>query len=91
MRSLEDDRDTWLQTDSHPWLDPCLPGTQPARIELRGFGTFELRHRKARTGRNPRTGEPVEVPPWDVPVFKPPLHLRRRMDRASGESGMKSR
>ena len=31
-------------------------------IELRGFGTFKVRHRKARTGRNPRTGEPVEVP-----------------------------
>ena len=40
-------------------------------IELRGFGTFKLRHRKARTGRNPKTGGPVEVPPCDVPVFKP--------------------
>ena len=62
---------------------------QGARIELRGFGTFEVRHRKARAGRNPRTGEPVEVPPRDVPVFKPSLHLRRRVDRASGVSGMK--
>ena len=59
------------------------------RIELRGFGTFKVRHRKARTGRNPRTGEPVEVPPRDVPVFKPSLHLRSQVDRASGVSGMK--
>ena len=59
------------------------------RIELRGFGTFKVRHRKARTGRNPRTGETVEVPPRDVPVFKPSLHLRGRVDRASGVSGMK--
>ena len=41
------------------------------RIELRGFGTFEVRYREARTARNPRTGEPVEVPPRAVPVFRP--------------------
>lgn len=40
------------------------------RIELRGFGTFEVRYRDARTARNPRTGEPVEVPPRTVPVFR---------------------
>ena len=55
-------------------------------IELRGFGTFKLRHRKARTGRNPKTGGPVEVPPRDVPVFKPSRHLRRRVDRGHGSS-----
>lgn len=42
-----------------------------ARIELRGFGTYEVRHRKARMARNPRTGEPVEVPARAVPVFRP--------------------
>ena len=56
-------------------------------IELRGFGTFKVRHRKARTGRNPRTGEPVEVPARDVPVFKPSRLLRNRVDRGSGSSG----
>ena len=55
-------------------------------IELRGFGTFKLRHRKARTGRNPKTGGPVEVPPCDVPVFKPSRHLRNRVDRGHGSS-----
>ncbi len=55
-------------------------------IELRGFGTFKVRHRKARRGRNPRTGEAVEVPPRDVPVFKPSRHLRSRVERASGVS-----
>lgn len=44
---------------------------EEARIELRGFGTFEVRHRKARMARNPRTGEPVEVPARAVPVFRP--------------------
>ena len=56
-------------------------------IELRGFGTFKVRHRQARTGRNPRTGEEVEVPPRYVPVFKPSRHLRSRVDRGSGVSG----
>ncbi|MCY4399407.1 MAG: integration host factor subunit beta [Gemmatimonadetes bacterium] len=61
------------------------------RIELRGFGTFKVRNRKARAARNPRTGEAVEVPARDVPVFKPSIQLRNRVDRAAGVSGMKSR
>ena len=56
-------------------------------IELRGFGTFKVRRRKARAARNPRTGEPVQVPPRTVPVFKPSRHLRDRVDRGSGVSG----
>ena len=55
-------------------------------IEIRGFGTFKVRHRKARKARNPRTGEPVEVPPRAVPVFKPSMHLRSRVDRGHGGS-----
>ena len=72
-------------------IDAFLDAVQDAlargdRIELRGFGTFKVRHRKARTGRNPRTGEPVEVPPRDVPVFNPSRHLGNRVDRGSGVS-----
>ena len=55
-------------------------------IELRGFGTFKVRHRKARSGRNPRTGEAVEVPARDVPVFKPSRDLRSRVERGHGAS-----
>ena len=40
-------------------------------VSLVGFGTFTVRHRAARTGRNPRTGEVVPVPDRKVPVFKP--------------------
>lgn len=40
-------------------------------IELRGFGSFRFRQREARSGRNPRTGEPVQVPPKKVLYFKP--------------------
>jgi len=40
-------------------------------IEIRGFGTFKVKARKARKARNPRTGEEVPVPDRKVPVFKP--------------------
>ncbi len=40
-------------------------------IEIRGFGTFKVKARKARKARNPRTGEEVPVPTRKVPVFKP--------------------
>ena len=48
-------------------------------IEIRGFGTFKVRGRKSRMARNPRTGDPVEVPSRAVPVFKPSKHLRARV------------
>jgi len=46
------------------------------KIELRGFGSFKLRHRRARIGRNPKTGARVEVPAKVVPYFKPGKDLR---------------
>jgi len=39
------------------------------RVDLRGFGSFQLRHRQARTGRNPRTGDTVQIPAKQVPAF----------------------
>jgi len=51
------------------------------RVELRGFGAFSTRKRKARTGRNPRTGEPVEVPAKSVPYFKAGKEIRERLNR----------
>lgn len=50
------------------------------RVELRGFGAFSPRHRKARTGRNPRTGESVPVPEKHVPFFRTGKDLRERID-----------
>ncbi|MXO59902.1 integration host factor subunit beta [Altererythrobacter salegens] len=50
------------------------------RVELRGFGAFSTRGRDARTGRNPRTGEPVDVPPKRVPYFKPGKEMRERLN-----------
>lgn len=48
-------------------------------IEIRGFGTFKVRHRRARTARNPRTGEPVHVEARAVPVFKPSKNFRSKV------------
>lgn len=50
------------------------------RIEIRGFGSFDLNHRPPRIGRNPKTGEKVEVPAKYVPHFKPGKELRERVD-----------
>ncbi len=50
------------------------------RVELRGFGAFSTRERQARTGRNPRTGEKVEVPAKRVAYFKPGKEIRERLN-----------
>jgi integration host factor subunit beta len=50
------------------------------RVELRGFGAFSVRERAARKGRNPRTGEPVDVPAKTVPFFKAGKELRSRVN-----------
>ena len=51
------------------------------RVELRGFGAFSVKHRDARTGRNPRTGESVEVPAKKLPFFKTGKLLRERLNK----------
>lgn len=55
------------------------------RVELRGFGTFAVRHRAGRTGRNPRTGEPVAVTAKALPSFKTGKQLRERINAQSSE------
>ena len=50
------------------------------RVELRGFGAFSVKHREARTGRNPRTGASVEVAEKRVPYFKTGKQLRERLN-----------
>jgi integration host factor subunit beta len=50
------------------------------RVELRGFGAFSTRARDARTGRNPRTGETVDVDAKRVPYFKPGKEMRARLN-----------
>ena len=56
------------------------------KIELRGFGSFRLRSRKPRTGRNPKTGEKVEVPSKKIPYFKPGKELKELINQAEPEA-----
>ena len=51
------------------------------KIELRGFGSFRLRKRQPRKGRNPKTGDKVDVPPKKVPYFKPGKELKDLINR----------
>jgi integration host factor subunit beta len=55
------------------------------KIELRGFGSFRLRSRKSRTGRNPKTGEKVEVPSKKIPYFKPGKELKELINRVAAD------
>jgi nucleoid DNA-binding protein len=56
--------------------------TSEGRIELRNFGVFEVRQRKARKARNPRTGDPVEVQPKNVVTFQPGKEMEERVKTA---------
>jgi len=61
------------------------------KIEIRGFGSFRTRQRRGRVGRNPKTGEKVEVPAKKIPFFKPSKELKDFVntsgDGASAASG----
>lgn len=53
------------------------------RIEIRGFGSFSLHYRPPRVGRNPKTGDSVQLGAKYVPHFKPGKELRERVDQAA--------
>jgi integration host factor subunit beta len=62
---------------------------QGEKIELRGFGSFRVRSRGARRGRNPKTGAPVDIPAKRVPYFKPGKDLKELIneDQPAGGAG----
>lgn len=60
------------------------------RVELRGFGAFSVKHRDARTGRNPRTGETVNVDAKRLPYYKPGKALREELNEEPVETGSTS-
>ena len=77
-------RDTEIVIDT--MLDSiaqALAAPTDGKAELRGFGSFRVRQRNARRGRNPQTGTPVDVPAKRVPYFKPGKEVRAWLD-ASG-------
>jgi integration host factor subunit beta len=59
---------------------------QGEKIELRGFGSFRVRERGARRGRNPKTGDPVNIPAKRVPYFKPGKELKELINEESAPS-----
>jgi integration host factor subunit beta len=56
------------------------------KIEIRGFGSFRTRQRKPRVGRNPKTGDRVEVPAKKIPFFKPSKELKDLVNHGGGET-----
>ena len=61
---------------------------QGERIEIRGFGSFDLRHRLPRIARNPKTGEAVNLPAKVAVHFKPGKEMRVRVDAARDKCGI---
>ncbi len=57
------------------------------RIEIRGFGSFVVKDYEAYTGRNPRTGEPIQVKPKKLPFFKVGKELKERVDDEDEKEG----
>lgn len=60
------------------------------KIELRGFGSFRLRRREPRKGRNPKTGDRVDVPPKRVPYFKPGKELKDLLNQSDAAAASHS-
>lgn len=58
----------------------ALASTEDGKVELRGFGSFRVRTRDSRQGRNPQTGNPVHVPAKRVPYFTPGKELKVLVD-----------
>ena len=56
------------------------------RVEIRGFGSFSVKHREARKGRNPRTGESVQVPAKYVPYFRAGKEIRDSLNIAKAKT-----
>jgi integration host factor subunit beta len=68
------DSETVVNTVFHCIVDALAQGD---KVELRGFGSFRTRKRNPRIGRNPKTGDKVEVPAKKVPFFKPGKNLKK--------------
>ena len=71
------DIDLAIKTIINSMLESLASGK---RIEIRGFGSFALRYRKSRIGRNPKSGESVEIAERYVPHFKPGKKLKQKVN-----------
>lgn len=85
VQTIADENPHLLQRDVEHVVDTVLEEIiatmeRGDRVELRGFGAFSVKHREARQGRNPRTGETVQVEEKSVPFFKTGKLLRDRLN-----------
>jgi len=78
MNISKQEAETGVNLFFHAIKEALLRGEE---IELRGFGSFRFRQRGARAGRNPRTGEPVQVPAKKVLYFKPSKLLKNMINK----------
>lgn len=74
------------QTDTAAAIDGFIEAVSTAlekgeRVEIRGFGTFKVVKRAARTGRNPRAGTHIDIPPRRAPAFKASREFRDRVNQ----------
>ena len=68
-------------------IQPGLLQQGGDRIEIRGFGSFSVRNRRSRQGRNPKTGETISVPAKRVPFFTVGHELKKRINASAGYDG----
>ena len=85
VQKLADQNPHLFHRDVESLVNAILDGISDAmargdRVELRGFGAFSVKHRPARIGRNPRTGEKVQVEEKHTPFFKTGKEMRERMN-----------
>ena len=81
---------TKIETEAvvNGFLSTVIEGLESGEpVEIRGFGSFRVQHRSARSARNPRTNEEIEVGERDVPVFKPSRELREAVSRGTSRRG----
>lgn len=78
MKISRQEAETGVNLFFQTFRESLLKGEE---IELRGFGSFRFRKRSSRSGRNPRTGEKVEVPPKKVLYFKPSKILKELINK----------
>ena len=96
IRALADDNPHLRVADAEAVVNAIFNGIAMAlsrgdRVELRGFGAFTVRQRRARTGRNPKSGGLVPVEAKSVPSFKAGQVLRERVDRGGGAALLKTK
>ena len=79
---MEDLVNVWTRNFRTAELAECMQSVTRSvdRVELRGFGAFSVKHRESRVGRNPRTGEAVQVGAKRVPYFKTGKQLREKLN-----------